>query len=133
MDQSISVRGGNTLSAPNGQGFATYLRETLVTELRAANKLNDTSAISISGELTRSEVDAGVSTGTATLGARFVVRRTGSICLDKNYIETAQWESSFMAAVAVPTAFNQYTALYPKLAGQLLSDSEFQQGCLAKQ
>lgn len=133
VDQAISVRGSNTLNAPNGQGFSAYLREVLVTELRAANKLEEASPISITGELTKSELDAGMATGTATLGARFVVTRTDGVCLDKELTATAQWESSFMAAVAVPAAFNQYTALYPELAGKLLKDADFQQRCKTKQ
>lgn len=131
-DQSISVRGSNTLSAPSGQSFSSYLRDVLITELRAGNKLDDASAISITGELTKSELEAGMSIGTATLGARFVVTKTGAVCLDKELTATAQWESSFMAAVAVPAAFNQYTALYPVLAGKLLTDADFKQRCQTK-
>lgn len=132
-DQSISVRGSNTLNAPSGQSFSTYLRDVLATELRSANKLDDASTINITGELTKSELDAGMSVGTGTVGARFVVTRTDGVCLDKELTATAQWESSFMAAVAVPAAFNRYTALYPELAGKLLKDADFQQRCKTKQ
>lgn len=132
VDQGISVRGSNTLNAPSGQSFSSYLRDVLITELRAGNKLDDASAISITGELTKSELEAGMSTGTATLGARFVVTKTGAVCLDKELTATAQWESSFMAAVAVPAAFNQYTALFPALAGKLLTDADFKQRCQTK-
>ncbi|MDI1260496.1 hypothetical protein [Aquabacterium sp.] len=133
VDQAISVRGSNTLSAPSGQSFSSYLRDVLVTELRAGNKLNEASAITITGELTKSELEAGMSVGTATLGARFLVTRANGVCLDKALTATAQWESSFMAAVAVPAAFNQYTALYPVLAGKLLGDADFKQRCMSKQ
>jgi hypothetical protein len=133
IDQSISVRGSNTLNAPAGQNFSSYLRDVLVTELRAANKLDDASPISITGELTRSELEAGMSTGTATLSARFLVSRADGVCLDKELTATGQWESSFMAAVAVPAAFNHYTALYPELAGKLLKDADFLQRCKSKQ
>lgn len=133
VDQSISIRGSNTLNAPNGYGFSSYLREVLITELRAANKLDSASAITITGELTKSELEAGMSIGTGTLSARFVVTRTDGVCLDKELTATGQWESSFMAAVAVPTAFNHYTALYPELAGKLLADADFKQRCKIKQ
>ena len=132
MDKGISARGANTLSAPSGQSFSAYLRDVLITDLRAANKLDEASAIQVTGELTKSELEAGMSTGTATLGARFMVTRANSICLDKELTATGQWESSFMAAVAVPAAFNGYTALYPELAGKLLRDPDFQQRCQAK-
>ncbi len=129
MDKSISIRGSNTLNAPSGQSFSSYLRDVLVTELRAANKLDDASAITITGQLTQSELEAGMSVGTGTVSAKFQVTRTGSICLDKVLTATAKWESSFVAAVAVPLAFNQYTALYPELAGKLLKDPDFSQRC----
>lgn len=132
-DQSISVRGSNTLNAPSGQGFSGYLRDVLITELRAANKLDDAAAISIAGELTQSELEAGMAKGTATVSARFLVTRTGSVCLDKALTVTGEWDSSFMAAVAVPAAFNHYTALYPELAGKLLADADFKQRCQTQQ
>lgn len=133
VDQSISIRGSNTLNAQSGHGFSHYLREVLITELRAGNKLDSASAITITGELTKSELEAGMSIGTGTVSARFVVTRTDGICLDKELTATGQWESSFMAAVAVPTAFNHYTALYPELAGKLLTDADFKQRCASKQ
>lgn len=132
VDQSISVRGTNTLNAPAGQSFSAYLRDVLVTDLRAANKLDDASAIQVTGELTKSELEAGASTGTGVAGARFKVTRANSVCLDKEITATGQWESSFMAAIAVPAAFNGYAALYPELAGKLLGDADFQQRCQAK-
>jgi hypothetical protein len=131
-DKSISVRGSNTLNAPSGQTFSGYLRDVLITDLRAANKLDEASAITISGELTASEMEAGMSVGTAQVSARFKVTRSDSVCLDKALSATAQWESSFVAAIAVPAAFNQYSALYPELAGKLLKDAEFLQRCAGK-
>jgi hypothetical protein len=133
VDQSISVRGSNTLKAPGASGFSGYLRDMLVTELRAANRLDDASRIVVNGELTKSELDAGMSTGTASVGAHFTVTRAGAVCLDKELVATGQWESSFMAAVAVPAAFNHYTALYPELVGKFLSDADFRQRCLTGQ
>jgi hypothetical protein len=44
---------------------------------------------------------------------------------DKEIVATSTWESSFMGAVAIPAAINQYGALYQKLVGQLLDDTEF--------
>lgn len=128
-DQSISVRGSNTLKAPAGQGFSGYLRDVLATDLRAAGKLDEGSPIAISGELTQSELDAGMSVGTGKLSARLLVTRNNTVCLDKSLTASSQWESSFMAAVAVPTAFNQYSALFPELAGKLLKDADFLSRC----
>jgi len=133
IDESISVRGANTLKPPSGSTFSGYLRDVLMTELRAANKLDEASHVAITGELTASELDAGMSTGTATLGARFAVTGAGGVCFDKELVATDQWDSSFVGAVAVPTAFNHYTALYAVLAGKLLADPDFRQHCLTSQ
>lgn len=131
-DKSISVRGSNTLNAPAGQSFSSYLRDVLVTDLRAAGKLDDASSIAITGELTGSELDAGMSVGTGKLSARLKATRNNTVCFDKSLSASSKWESSFMAAVAVPTAFNQFSALFPELAGQLLKDSDFISRCAAQ-
>jgi len=131
-DKSVSLRGANTLNAPSGKGFSGYLRDVLMTELTAAGKLDEASGITITGELTKTELEAGMSTGAGTLGARFKVTRADGVCLDKELVVSATWESSVMAAVAVPTAFNHYTALYPELAGKLLKDGDFRQRCVAQ-
>jgi len=132
-NQSISVRGANSLQAPSGATFSSYLSDVLRTELRAAGKFDAASTMTIKGELTKSELEAGMSTGKGVLGAHFVVTQAGDICLDKELVATAEWPSSFMAAVAVPEAFNRYTALYPALAGMLLKDTDFKSRCAAKQ
>lgn len=131
-DKSISVRGSNTLNAPAGQSFSSYLRDVLATDLRAAGKLDDAAAISITGELTQSELEAGMSVGTGQLSARLTATRNNAVCFDKALTASSQWESSFVAAVAVPTAFNQYAALFPELAGKLLKDSDFITRCAAQ-
>lgn len=126
MDKSVSIR-GSQMSSPNGGSFAKYLEETLVTELRAAGKLDAASNIEIRGLLTESKVDAGgVSTATAALGATFTVTRGGAVVYEKPLRVQSVWESSFLGAIAIPTAINEYTAQYSKLVTVLLNDPEFQ-------
>lgn len=132
VDQIISVRGSNSIHAADGKSFSSHLRDVLITELRAAGKFDPAAPMTITGELTKSELEAGMSTGTGKLGAHFVVTVAGGVCLDKELIASAEWPSSFMAAVAVPDAFNHYTALYPELAGKLLQDPDFKQRCVSK-
>lgn len=132
VDQVISVRGSNSIHAPGGQSFSSHLRDVLVTDLRAAGKFDPAATMTITAQLTKSELEAGMSTGTGTLGAHFVVTRPGGVCLDKDLVATAEWPSSFIAAVAVPDAFNHYTALYPALAGKLLQDADFKRHCASK-
>jgi hypothetical protein len=80
----------------------------------------------ITGFLQESQVDPAISEGSAKLAARFVVMRAGSAVYDKELTVSSKWESSFLGAVAIPAAINEYTALYRKLVGVLLDDPTFQ-------
>jgi hypothetical protein len=113
-------------SAPTGGSFAEYLRETLIIELKSAGLLNPSSPVVITGFLQESQVDPAISEGSAKLAARFVVMRAGSAVYDKELTVSSKWESSFLGAVAIPAAINEYTALYRKLVGVLLDDPTFQ-------
>jgi hypothetical protein len=44
---------------------------------------------------------------------------------DRELTVQSSWESSFMGAVAVPAAMNQYQALYKMLVAKLVDDPEF--------
>lgn len=123
-DAGISVR-SNTLSSPVKGSFAQYLKENLSVELRAAGLLDPASATVVSGELVDSKLDAATSGGSGSLGARFVVTRAGAKVFDKEVRVQSAWESSFVGAVAIPAAINNYGALYRQLISKLLDDAEF--------
>lgn len=129
-DTTISMRGGNTMKAP-GNSFAQHLGDTLKVEMQSAGLLDPASPNVITGTLTQTEVNASIGTGTAKLGARFVVTRGNAVAYDRELNVDASWESSFMAAVAIPLASNNYEGLYRKLVGKLLDDAEFR-AALAK-
>ena len=129
VDRSVSVRGSNTLHAAAGETFSQHLRNVLMTELRAAGKLDEHASTTISAELMKSELSAGLDEGSGTLAAHFVASSSKGICFDKEITATDKWPSSFLAAVAVPEAFRHYEALYPQLAGKLLNDADFLQHC----
>ena len=126
LDASISVR-ASSASAPTGGSFSQYLRETLIVELKSAGLLNPGSPAVITGLLTESQVDPAIREGSAKLGARFVVTRAGATVYDRELTVSSKWESSFIGAVAIPAAINEYTALYRKLVGVLLDDPKFQE------
>ncbi len=126
LDTGVSVRASRA-SAPTGGSFAEYLRETLIVELKSAGLLNPASPAVITGFLTDSQVDPAMSEGSGKLAARFVVTRTGSVVYDKELTVSSKWESSFLGAVAIPAAINEYTALYRKLVGVLLDDPTFKE------
>ena len=80
----------------------------------------------ITGTLIRNNIDAGgFSTASGQMEARFVVKRGDQVRFDKVKSVTHQWESSFVGAVAIPAAANNYPIMVQKLIGQLVTDPDF--------
>lgn len=123
-DRGLNIRGANSIS-PAGGSFAIQLRDQLAAELKAAGLESASAKVVVSGVVTDNALEAGVSTGNATLAARFQVRRDDKVAFEKEITVTSTWESSFVAAIAVPAAFNNYGALFKELIGKLLDDPEF--------
>lgn len=124
MDTSLSGLRGSSVSPANGS-FAGQLRDEIAAELGAAGLLDAKSRFVIEGQLTDSMVDAAMSVGKARLAARIQVKRDGQTVFDKEIVAESTWESSFIGAVAIPAAINQYGALYKTLAGKLFDDADF--------
>lgn len=124
MDTTLSGLRGSTLSPTDGT-FSNQLRDEIAAELSAAGLLDPKSKAIIEGQLTDSMVDAAIGTGKGRLAARIQVKRDGQTLFDKEVVAEATWESSFMGAVAIPAAMNQYSALYKTLAGKLFDDADF--------
>ena len=124
MDTALPGLRGNSLTPAKGS-FAQLLKDTLLVELTAAGLYDPQSPILIEGELTDSRVDAAIGTGTGRLAARFIVRRAGKTVFDKELAVDASWESSFVGAIAIPAAMNQYGALYKALVAKLIDDPGF--------
>jgi len=125
MDTSLGGLRAASLEPSNGS-FAQTLKEELVAELKAAGLYDDGSGIVISGQLTDSQVDAAIGTSSGRLAAHFNVVRDGKAVYDKDLVVDAKWDGSFVGAIAIPAAVNQYTALYKTLAGKLFADPDFQ-------
>lgn len=124
MDKGVIIRSVN-LTSPDSGSFAAYLGKALETDLRAAGKYDESSVLVVQGLLTDSNVDAGIVTGDAVLGARFSLLRGGNPIFEKEMTVQSKWDSSFVGAVAIPAAVNQYSALYDKLVLQFLTDDDF--------
>jgi hypothetical protein len=124
LDHSLSGLRGSSLTAGSGS-FSQQLKEELLVELKAAGIYDENSKIVIGAQLTDSMIDAAIGTGKGRLAARFTVDRTGKRLFDKEVAVSATWESSFVGAVAIPAAINQYGALYQSLIAKLFEDAEF--------
>jgi hypothetical protein len=128
LDRGISSR-GNPMKPPGNSTFSQYLRDSLITDLKAADKYDSASPYTVRGELTESQLHTPTSEASAALAARIYVQHAGQIVYDKVLRESKSWKSSFMGVIAIPEAFNQYTALYGALLEQLYADPAFREAC----
>lgn len=124
LDRKLGGLRGSSLTPVSGS-FSQQLKEELVAAMKAASLYDEHSQIVIEGKLTDSRVDAAIGTGTARLAAQFTVDRAGKRMFDKELAVDASWPSSFVGAIALPAAINQYGALYKSLVDKLIDDSEF--------
>lgn len=124
MDQSVTAR-TNAIFSPFDNSFAKYLKENLSADLRAAGLLEPASAIVVEGQLTDSQLDAGLGQASGSVAARFTVARGGAKVYERELRASATWESPFVGAYAVPAAVNEYALLYRKLVTALLDDPAF--------
>lgn len=123
--QSISLR-GNPMQSPVGGDYAAYIAEALRQELLLAGRLNPQSRAVISGLLLRNDIAAGgITTNSGEIEMRFSVRVDGSERYAKTLRSQLSWDSSFVGAVAIPKAQQQYPQLVQKLVSQLLADQSF--------
>lgn len=124
LDKTLGGLRGSSVTAASGS-FSQQLKDVIIVELKAAGLYDDKSPNQIEAQLTDSFVDAAIGTGTARLAAHFTLTRNGKRVFDKAMSVNSQWESSFVGAVALPAAINNYTALYKDLAAKLFDDSDF--------
>jgi 2,4-dienoyl-CoA reductase-like NADH-dependent reductase (Old Yellow Enzyme family) len=123
---SIGLR-ASSMESPVGENFAAYLADALRQELSMAGKLDAKSSIEISGLLLKNDIAAGgMSTNSGEIEARFLVKVAGVQRYDKTHRAEMTWESSFLGAVAISKAHQQYPLIVQKLLTQLLSDPAFQ-------
>lgn len=121
----ISIRGSG-LTSPYENSYATYLEEAIKQELTLAGKMDPSSDIEISGVLQKNDIDAsGFSSATGDIEARFVVKRGGAARYEQVKAVHYEWESSFVGAIAIPRAQQEYPKLVQKLLAMLYADQEF--------
>ena len=123
-NRSLGMRGSQLNGGSDGT-FSTYLHDALTTELQTAARYDPSSELRISGVLTRNELNTGIKTGSATVGGEFSLTRGNTVCFKKTLVAEHQWESSFIGAVAIPAAIDNYSTTVQKLLGELFSDPDF--------
>ena len=123
---SIGLR-GSSMSSPVGTDYAAYLASALSQELQLAGKLDPKAKVVITGLLLKNDIAAGgMSTNSGEIEAQFTVFNAGQERYRGTHRAEMSWESSFIGAVAIPKAQQQYPLLVQKLLAQLMADSRFQ-------
>ena len=121
----LSIR-GSSYTSPYDKSFVSYLEEALRQELDDGRLLDPSANTSVDGVLIRNELDGmGFSTGTADIEAQFVVRRDGAVRFDKVKSAHHEWGSSFIGAIAIPAAAENYPVVVKKLVSSLFADPDF--------
>ena len=124
--KSISIR-GSSLTSPYDGSFAKYLSEALRQELSLAGKLSGDAQIEVSGALQKNDISIPpVGNGRGDIAARFVLKRNSQVRYDQVKSVHDEWDSSFIGAVAIPRAQNEYPTLVQKLLAELYADPAFQ-------
>lgn len=123
-DRSANIR-ALTLVSPVDKSFAKYLGRTVEANLQAAGRFDSNSDLVIDGVLTEADVSSMGSMGTAVLGARFSLKRTGQKVFEKHLQVDSSWDSAFLGVVAIPDAANHYTMLFDQLTANLFTDPDF--------
>jgi len=122
---AISLR-GSSLASPYASSYASYLAEALKQELSLAGRYKPDAGVEVTGSLIKNDLDAsGISLGSGTIEARFVVKAGNAVRYDQVKAARSEWESSFMGAVAIPRAQQEYPRLVQKLLGTLFADDAF--------
>jgi hypothetical protein len=129
---SVGARGGVFVS-PVNDSFADYFSDAAAGELKAAGKFDASSPRVLTGVLVKNYLTAaGAQVNESDLQVRFRLAQSGSTLYEKLIQAQSQWESSFMGAVAIPLARNNYVATIQKLLGNLFSDPDFVRASGAK-
>ena len=122
---SVTLR-ASPMNSPVGADYAAYLADALQQELTLARKLDPKSNVVITGVLLKNDIAAGgIITNSGEIEALFAVTRDGQQRYSQVKRAELSWDSSFIGAVAIPRAQQQYPQVVQKLTSLLLADPDF--------
>ena len=115
------------MQLPVGGDCASCLADALRQELVLAGKFKPDAGVDARGELLQNAIAAcGLSTHSGVIEARFIVMRGNEERCNAVLRASDSWQSSFVGAVAIPKAQQQYPLLAQKLLTALFGDARFQ-------
>jgi hypothetical protein len=121
---SITLRASSMEPA---QGtYAKYLADAIRQELELTKLYAPDGSTEITGTLLKNDLDTGLADkGIGVMEVRFIVRREGTVRFDKVKAAKTEWETSFVGAIAIPRAQQEYPRLVQTLVSALFSDPDF--------
>jgi hypothetical protein len=121
---SMALR-GSTMQPAQGT-YAKYLSDAIRLELELAKLHSAIAATEISGVLLKNDINTGLADrAEGVIEAQFIVRRDGQVRFDKVKATKTQWETSFIGAIAIPRAQQEYPRLVQQLVSELFADPDF--------
>ncbi len=122
---SVGARASTFISPVNGS-YADYLAQAASTELKSAGKLDAASTNVLTGTIEKNYLSAaGLSTNDAEVSVRFKLQDGDKTRYDKSMTAKHEWESSFLGAIAIPRAIQNYVVTLQMLLNKLYSDPDF--------
>lgn len=123
-DTSLTLR-ASSMQASQGT-YSKYLADAIKTELELAKLYAPNAATEITAVLLKNDMDTGLADkGAGTMQAKFTVTRDGKVRFDKVIAASTQWDTSFVGAIAIPKAQQEYPRLVQQLVANLFADPEF--------
>ena len=120
----ISVR-GSALNSSLNDSFGTYLKSALEEEFYKAGLLAKDSKCVISGTILENDIETGMSVGSGHISANIIIKDDGNTVFDKTLTATHTWQSSFVGAVAIPRARDNYPFVVREFINKLFEDEDF--------
>nr|WP_251030609.1 MULTISPECIES: hypothetical protein [Pseudomonas] len=122
---SLMVR-MNPISSPAGS-VPLHIQAAINDELRQAGLLDPRADRQLQVQLVKSQLDAGMANGHGELAARFTLRNGDHVLYETTKDVKRDWNSSFLGAIAIPAAANNYNPMVQDLLKSLYSDPQFAQ------
>ncbi|MDD4855457.1 MAG: hypothetical protein PHQ22_09490 [Sulfuricurvum sp.] len=122
---TISLRSAK-MDSPYGESFEEYLKVSLEEHLMSANLFDKNANLLLTSTLLKNNIETGlVATGTADISANFTLTQDSKIVYDKTHTIHHEWDSSFVGAIAIPNATENYPIAIQKLINKLMADNDF--------
>jgi len=129
---SVGAR-ADTFTSPVNNSYADYFADAATKELQAGGKLDPGSPRVLTGVLEKNYLSAaGMATNQSDLVVRFKLSKGSQPVYEKAIEAKREWESSFIGAIAIPRALDNYIATIQDLMRNLFSDPQFAAAAGAK-